>query len=365
MTPGEKLDEALRMMAEHGNETRAKAISNELAVSQLRRDIDTTSAAVDQLKADAYDLTESVTSWISVIEQRVEELEQDGPPTPDPVPDPEPDPIPVPVPPTDVPGLTVLAWSPLRNVPVPLRRNSEHIHVFDPGIAGDHLYGIGAYEAGHHAGDYPEAPRMTVTPTSRGWAVPYERCPIRSMPIKLRMPVKEAWAGFTFELSADWAFGKSTKIGGFIGRDGRSGFSTRICAWDWNQNGQTRLGIYYYWPEQSMGWGDEITAPFPMEPGDVVDVVLHTKMQDEGQRNGFTELFVKSTRVPEWQRLVHAVGLWWPANEDITHWYWSHMYGGPWCVWAPDHDSHTMYLRDFAVAEKREDLLPRQRLQVQ
>ncbi len=291
------------------------------------------------------------------LEARVAQLEQGAPP---PDPDPEPDPEPTPPPTEPELGLTVLAASKLRNVPVPYRRgDTPEIYGFDPGVAGDHFWGIGAYEAGHHAGSYPEPPAHSVVTTDKGWLVPYERCPIRSMPIKLRVPVLEAWSCFRMELAPNFRWGKSTKIGGFIGADGRTTFSSRICVWDWNLDGNTQLGVYYYHPSQKNSWGDEIRKPYPLTPGNAYELAFHTRVVP-GKAEGSFDLYVRREGADApWVNVAAKGGIFWSNAVEISHWYWSHMYGGPWCVWAPPGDGPwLMFLRDFAVAEKRQDLYP-------
>ncbi len=290
-------------------------------------------------------------------------LEQPEPPAVDPEPTPPPDPEPTP----PLTGPTVLAASPLRNVPVPLRRNSPYADVFHPGRAGDHVWGIGGYEAGHQAPGYHK-PETTVTTGPEGWHVTYEKGLIRSMPVKLKRPVREAWACFRVHFADDWRFGRTTKLAGFIGPDGRTQFSARIIVWDWHQNGNTRTGVYVYHQDQGQGYGDENHTPYPIRPGDTIDYLMRVRLNDPAERNGEATVWVRPSavdRTDPWTRVGHMGGLRWDSDAIIDSWYWHHMYGGDPFQWAPDDQPHSLYLTDFAAAERRNDLYPWARWVVQ
>lgn len=247
--------------------------------------------------------------------------------TPTPDPDPEPDP------PQNV---EVLAQSTMKGVPVPLRRNSPHRTVFAPGVAGDHPWGIGGYKVGQESHGYPGvSAKYPVTNTPDGWKIPYEHHMNKSMPIKLKHPVREAWASFTMRLHDNWRWGRTTKIGGFIGPDGRSDFSMRFCVWDWHRTMEPSPGLYYYHVDQAESWGDDVNKRFDLLPGNTYHVKLGCKLNTPGDTDGWGVLQVTNTDTLETVEVTKS-GLRWPNSAVISHWYWGHMFGGPWTVWAPE-----------------------------
>jgi hypothetical protein len=294
---------------------------------------------------------------ISRLGQRVAALENAPAPTP------APPPAPAPEPPQDGVGPTVLAASSLRNVPVPELRNSPHVDVFTPGRAGDHPWGIGGVQVGHVSHGYTaaDAAHYPYESTASGWKIPYEHHMNKSMPIKLARPVREAWACKKMALHDDWRWGRTTKVGGFISPDGRSDFSMRFCVWDWHRRGDTHPGLYYYHIDQKESWGDDQNSRFDLQPGGTYDVVIGCGLNDPGKANGWGRLFIKRSDSDTWHTAADVQGLRWPNSAIISHYYLGHMYGGPYTVWAPEDGfpgPWHMTLSDFAVAEKREDLLP-------